>query len=73
MIRRQLQRNHAVAVDLLNVVAEMLVANNHFNVLRDSVIETIFLDLMRHMSAGFGSFIKNLLFLEEIDYFNEIS
>ena len=62
MIRRQLQRNHAVAVDLLNVVAEMLVANNHFNVLRDSVIETIFLDLMRHMSAGFfSSFVPEIL------------
>ena len=53
MIHRQLQRNHSVAIDLLNVVAEMLVANNYFNVTRDAVGETVFLDLMRHMSAGF--------------------
>ena len=31
----------------------MLVANNYFNVTRDAVGETVFLDLMRHMSAGF--------------------
>jgi len=57
VIHRQLQRNHSVAIDLLNVVAEMLVANNYFNVTRDAVGETVFLDLMRHMSAdivGFG-------------------